>query len=149
MHMLRFNIVRCVFLLFYVLMKHIILYVWIQWCNKTTQILRTLRGGQGLQIKSFLTGKRGKKEVAATVLIKTIKYYENTKYTLKKGKQKIVTIVMCLSSSRKCKFFFYAIEMHCKRNINAECECIAKSMVTFLKFPLTCSMKFIKTYSIK
>jgi hypothetical protein len=27
MYMLRFNIVRCVFLLFYVLMKHIILYV--------------------------------------------------------------------------------------------------------------------------
>ena len=49
-------------------------------------------GGQGLQIKSFLAGKRGKyrgkKEVAATVLIKTIKYYENTKYTLKKGKHK-------------------------------------------------------------
>ena len=45
-------------------------------------------GGQGLQIKSFLAGKRGKyrgkKEVAATVLTKTIKYYENTKYTLKK-----------------------------------------------------------------
>ena len=38
------------------------------------------------QIKSFLAGKRGKyrgkNEVAATVLIKTIKYYENTKYTL-------------------------------------------------------------------
>jgi hypothetical protein len=32
--------------------------------------------------------ERGKKEVAATVLIKTIKYYENTKYTLKKGKKK-------------------------------------------------------------
>ena len=43
-------------------------------------------GGQGLQIKSFLSGKRGrgKKEVATTVLIKTIKYYEYTKYTLKK-----------------------------------------------------------------
>ena len=44
-------------------------------------------GGRGLQIKSFLAGKRGKylgkKEVAATVLIKTIKYYEITKYTLK------------------------------------------------------------------
>jgi len=26
-YMLRFNIVRCLFLLFYVLMKHIILYV--------------------------------------------------------------------------------------------------------------------------
>ena len=38
------------------------------------------RGGQGLQIKWFLSGKRGrgKKEVAATVLMKTIKYYENT-----------------------------------------------------------------------
>ena len=41
-------------------------------------------GGQGLHIKSFLAGKRGKKEVAATVHIKTIKYYENMKYTLKK-----------------------------------------------------------------
>jgi hypothetical protein len=87
MYMLRFNIVRCVFLLFYVLMKHIILHVWL--CNKTTQILLPPPpscGGQGLQIKSFLSGKRGrgKKEVAATVLIKTIKYYENTKYTLKK-----------------------------------------------------------------
>jgi hypothetical protein len=51
-----------------------------------------LFGGQGLQIKSFLAGKRGKyrgkKEVAATVLIKTIKYYVNTKYIVKKGKQK-------------------------------------------------------------
>jgi hypothetical protein len=31
--------------------------------------------------------------VAATVPIKTIKYYENTKYTLKKGIKKICTIV--------------------------------------------------------
>jgi hypothetical protein len=46
------------------------------------------RRGEGLQNKSFLADKRskcrGKKEVAATVLTKTIKYYENTKYTLKK-----------------------------------------------------------------
>jgi hypothetical protein len=39
--------------------------------------------------------------------------------------------------------FFHAIEMHRKRNIGAECECIAKSMGTFLKFPLAYSMKFI------
>jgi hypothetical protein len=45
-------------------------------------------GGQGLHIKSFLAGKRGKKEVAATVHIKTIKYYVNMKYTLKKSKKK-------------------------------------------------------------
>ena len=44
---------------------------------------------------------------------------------------------MCLSSSRKCRIFFRAIEMHRKRYIGAECECIAKSMVTFLKFLLT------------
>jgi hypothetical protein len=62
--------------------------------DKTTQILLTSppSGGQGLQNKSFLAGKRGKyrgnNKVAATVPIKTIKYYENTKYTLKKGKQK-------------------------------------------------------------
>jgi hypothetical protein len=41
-----------------------------------------------LKIKQFLVGERGKNEVAATVLIKIIKYYENTKYTLKKGKKK-------------------------------------------------------------
>ena len=57
---------------------------------------------------------------------------------------------MCLSSSRKCKIFFAQFsEMHRKRNIGAEYECIAKSMVTFFKFHLTYSMKFIKIYSIK
>ena len=76
MYMLRFNIVRCV----------------------------------------FLSGKwgRGKKEVAATVLMKTIKYYENTKYTLKKGKKKFRTIVMCLCSSRKCKIF--SVQLKCTAN---------------------------------
>jgi hypothetical protein len=63
----------------------------------------------GLQNKSFLADKRskyrGKKEVAATVLIKTIKYYENTKYTLKKDIKKICKLSCCLSSSRKCKIF--------------------------------------------
>ena len=73
-------------------------------------------GGQGLQIKWFLSGKRGrgKKEVAATVLMKTIKYYENTKYTLKKGKKKFRTIVMCLCSSRKCKIF--SVQFKCTAN---------------------------------
>jgi hypothetical protein len=33
-------------------------------------------------------GKELKKEVAASVFIKTIKYYENTNCTLKKGKKK-------------------------------------------------------------
>jgi hypothetical protein len=75
-------------------------------------------GGQGLQIKSFLAGKRGKyrdnNKVAATVLIKTIKYYENTKYTLKKGIKNFCTIVMCLSSSRKCKIF--PVQLKCTTN---------------------------------
>ena len=48
--------------------------------------------GRGNRLSHFWLAKegksRGKKEVAATVLIKTIKYYENTKYTLKKGKKK-------------------------------------------------------------
>jgi hypothetical protein len=43
-------------------------------------------------------------------------------------------------------FFFHAIEMRRKRNIGAECECIANSMVTFLKFLLAYSMKFVKIY---
>jgi hypothetical protein len=141
--------IRCVILLFYVLMIHIILYAWIQWCNKTTQILLTPPYPH--VISDFWLAKEVneevKTEVVATVLIKNIKYYENTKYTLKKGK-KIRTNVMCLSSSHKCKIFFRAIEMHCKQNMGAEWECIAKSMVTFLKFPLAYSMKFIKIYSI-
>jgi hypothetical protein len=50
--------------------------------------------------------KEVKKEVAASVPIKTIKYYENTKYALnRKVTKKIRTIVMCLSSSRKCRIF--------------------------------------------
>ena len=84
------------------------------------------------------------------MLIKTIKYYENTKYALnRKLTKKIHTIVMCLSSSRKCRIFFRAIEMRRKRNIGAECDCIANSMVTFFKFLLTYSMKFDQIYSIK
>ena len=107
------------------------------------------RGGQGLQIKSYLADKidryRGKQEVAATVLIQTIKYYENTKYTLRKGINKIRTIVMCLSSSRKCKIF--SAQLKCTANgISVQ---NVNVLVTFLKFPLTYSMKFIKIYSIK
>jgi hypothetical protein len=48
--------------------------------------------GRGYRLSHFWLAKEVhievKKEVAAIVLIKTIKYYENTKYTLKKGKQK-------------------------------------------------------------
>ena len=42
--------------------------------------------GRGYILSHFCLAKEVevKKEVAATVLIKTIKYYENTKYTLKK-----------------------------------------------------------------
>ena len=46
------------------------------------------------------------------MLIKTINYYENTKYTLKKGNQKL--IVMCLSSSRKCRIF--SAQLKCTAN---------------------------------
>jgi hypothetical protein len=46
--------------------------------------------GRGYRLSHFWLAKdvniEVKKEVATTVLIKTIKYYENTKYTLKKGK---------------------------------------------------------------
>ena len=66
MHMLRFNIVRCVFLLFYVLKKHIILYAWIQWCNKTTLILAppppSVVGG-GYIISNFLMAKEVNNEL--------------------------------------------------------------------------------------
>ena len=48
--------------------------------------------GRGYRLSHFWLAKEVnievKKEVAAIVLIKTIKYYENTKYTLKKGKKK-------------------------------------------------------------
>jgi hypothetical protein len=47
--------------------------------------------GRGYRLSHFWLAKdvniEVKKEVATTVLIKTIKYYENTKYTLKKGKK--------------------------------------------------------------
>ena len=75
------------------------------------------------------------------MLIKTIKYYENTKYTLKKGKTKYAQLSCVLHINVR---FFGAIEMHCKRNIGTEFECIAKSMVTFFKFPLTYSMNLLK-----
>jgi hypothetical protein len=65
--------------------------------------------------------KELKKEVAASVFIKNIKYYENTNCTLTKGKKNQHNC-----SSHKCRIFFRAIKMHRKRNISAECECIAK-----------------------
>jgi hypothetical protein len=42
--------------------------------------------GRGYRLSHFCLAKEVevKKEVASTVLIKNIKYYENTKYTLKK-----------------------------------------------------------------
>jgi hypothetical protein len=78
------------------------------------------------------------------VFIKTIKCYENTNCTLKNGK-KIRTIVMCWSSSRKCRIFFRAIKMHRKRNISAECECIAKYIWShFWNFPLHIAWNLLK-----
>jgi hypothetical protein len=136
-------------------MKHIILFYMCEYSDAIklpksySPLPLSPPGGQGLQIKSFLADKidkyRGKQEVAATVLIQTIKYYENTKYTLRKGINKIRTIVMCLSSSRKCKIF--SAQLKCTTNgISVQ---NVNVLVTFLKFPLTYSMKFIKIYSIK
>ena len=82
------------------------------------------------------------------MFIKTIKYYENTKCTLKKGNKKSAQL-SCVEVLHVNVGFFCAIEMHRKLNINAECECIAKYIWShFLKFPLTYSMKFVKIYSI-
>ena len=104
------------------------------------------RGGQGLQIKWFLSGKwgRGKKEVAATVLMKTIKYYENTKYTLKKGKKKFCTIVMCLCSSRKCKIF--SVQLKCTANgISVQnVNVLPNKLSYFWNFPLHIAWNLIK-----
>ena len=75
-----------------------------------------------------------------------MKYYENTKYALnRKVSKKIDTIVLHVNVG----FFSRTIEMRRKWNIGAECKCIANSMVTFLKFLLTYSMKFAKIYSIR
>ena len=97
MYMLRFKIGRCVFLLF-LCVDETYYFICVNTCSDAIKLPKSYShpppplGGQGLQIKSFLAGKRGiyrgKKEVAVTVLIKTIKYHENTKYTLKKGKKK-------------------------------------------------------------
>ena len=157
MHMLRFNIVRCLFLLFYVLKKHIILCAWIQWCNKTTLILAPLPPppsvvGGGYRISNFLMAKEVNNEVKKKLRHQcpTIKYYEHTKYALnRKLTKKIRTIVMCLSSSRKCRIFFTRNWNAPQAEYRCRCECIANSMVTFLKFLLTYIMKFVKIYSIK
>jgi hypothetical protein len=78
--------------------------------------------------------QRVKKEVAASVLIKAIKYYENTKCTLKKGNTKSGQL-SCVEVLHINVGFFCAIEMHRKLNISAECECIAKYIWSqFLKF---------------
>ena len=65
--------------------------------------------GGGDRISNFLMAKEVNKMVKKKLQHQcpTIKYYENTKYTLnRKVTKKIHTIVMCLSSSRKCRIFF-------------------------------------------
>jgi hypothetical protein len=108
--------------------------------------------GGGYRISNFLMAKEVNKEVKKKLQHQcpTIKYYENTKYALnRKVKKKIRTIVMCLSSSRKCTIFFPA-QLKCAANgISVQNVTIANSMVTFLKFLLAYSMKFVKIYSIK
>jgi hypothetical protein len=55
--------------------------------------------GRDYRLNNFWLAKEVNKElkkgVPALVFIKTIKYYENTNCTLKKGKKKIRTIVTC------------------------------------------------------
>jgi hypothetical protein len=58
---------------------------------KTTQILPPVVG-RDYRLSNFWLAKKVnkglKKEVVASVFIKTIKYYKNTNCTLKKGKKK-------------------------------------------------------------
>ena len=60
------------------------------------------------------------------MLIKAIKYYDKTNCTLKKGKKKSTQLSCVEVLGVNVGFFLRAIEMHRKRNISAECECIAK-----------------------
>jgi hypothetical protein len=60
------------------------------------------------------------------VLIKAIKYYDKTNCPLKKGKKKSTQLSCVEVLGVNVGFFLRAIEMHRKRNISAECECIAK-----------------------
>ena len=60
------------------------------------------------------------------MFIKTIKYYENTNGTLKKGKKKTAQLSCVEVLHVKRRIFLRAIEMLRKRKISAECECIAK-----------------------
>ena len=80
--------------------------------------------------------KEVKKEVAASVLIKTIKYYENTRYTLTKGKKKFRTIVMCLSSSGKCRIL--SAQLKCTANVISvqNVNVLPNQWSHFLNFPL-------------
>jgi hypothetical protein len=84
-------------------------------------------------IVGFLAGEwsqlRVKKEVAASVFIKTIKYYENTNCTLKKGKKKSAQLSCVEVLHVNVGFFF-------RRNI-----CYG---LYFNKFHAICKGKFQK-----
>jgi hypothetical protein len=65
--------------------------------------------GGGYRISNFLMAKEVNKEVKKKLQqpCPTIKYYENKKYALnRKLTKKIRTIVLCLSSSGKCRNYF-------------------------------------------
>ena len=57
--------------------------------------------------------------------------------TLKKGRKKIHTIVMCLTSSRKCKTF--SAQLKCTAN-----GISVQNVNVLPKFPLTYSIKLLK-----
>ena len=96
--MLRFNIVRCVFLLFYVI--NILFYIYEYSAAIKLRYRFSHKSyppppppppplvGRGYILTNFwLTEevkKKDKKEVAVSLLIKTMTYYENTKNTIEK-----------------------------------------------------------------
>jgi hypothetical protein len=82
--------------------------------QKTTQILPPVVG-RDYRLSNFWLAKevnKGlKKEVVASVFIKTIKYYKNTNCTLKKGKKKSCTIEVLHANVG----FFY-VQLKCTAN---------------------------------
>ena len=93
-------------------------------CVEETYYFICVVGG-GYRISNFLMAKEVNKEVKKKLQHQcpTIKYYENAKYALnRKVTKKIRTIVLHVNVGKKFQR---------KRNIGAECECIANSMVTF------------------
>jgi hypothetical protein len=82
------------------------------------------------------------------VFIKTIKYYENTNCTLKKGKKKSAQL-LCVEVLHVNVGFFYAQLKYIANGISVQNVNVLPNIYGHIfEISLTYSMKFVKIYSI-